>query len=50
MFVSWQVNDTVNLRLNIYNLTDGYYFQSFFNNHSIPSASRSASLALRLDF
>jgi hypothetical protein len=33
--------------VNVSNLFDAYYFQAFFNNHSIPSAGRAVSVAYR---
>ena len=50
MFAEYRLTDSVSLRANVYNLTDAYYFQSFFLNQSIPSAARSASLSLTAVF
>lgn len=49
-FAEYQLTGSTSLRLNVYNLTDEYYFQSFFLNQSIPSAARSASLSLTAVF
>jgi catecholate siderophore receptor len=48
--VEWEMTDTVQLRLNLYNLTDETYFQSFSSGQSIPAPSRSAVLSLDLTF
>ena len=45
-YAEFDVSEKVAVRLNITNLFDAYYFQSFFNNHSIPSAARAASVAV----
>jgi catecholate siderophore receptor len=45
-YAEFDVTETMKLRLNITNLFNAYYFQTFFNNHSIPSAGRAASLSL----
>ena len=45
-YVEYDVSETVAVRLNVTNLFNEYYFQSFFNNHSIPSAARAASVAV----
>jgi catecholate siderophore receptor len=46
-FAEYKVSDRDTLRLNVTNLFDAYYFQAFFNNHSIPSAGRAVSLSYR---
>jgi len=48
--VEWEVTDTVQLRLNLQNLTDETYFQSFSSAQSIPGAARSAILSLDLSY
>ncbi len=48
--VEWEMTDTVQLRLNLQNLTDETYFQSFSSGQSIPAASRSAILSLDLTY
>ena len=45
-YAEYDVSETVAVRLNVTNLFNEYYFQAFFNNHSIPSAGRAASLAV----
>ena len=49
-FAVYDLSDSLSLRLNVYNLADAHYFQSFFLNQSIPSAARSASLSLTAVF
>ena len=46
VFAEYDVSERVAVRLNVTNLFNAYYFQSFFNNHSIPSAGRAASLSV----
>lgn len=48
--VEWEMTDEVQLRLNLYNITDETYFQSFSSAQSIPAASRSAVLSLDLTY
>lgn len=45
-FAEYRLSDGARLRLNLYNLGDERYFQSFASGQSIPSASRSAVLTL----
>ena len=48
--IEWEVTDEVQLRLNLYNITDETYFQSFASAQSIPAPSRSAVLSLDLTY
>jgi catecholate siderophore receptor len=48
--VEWELSDEVQLRLNLYNLTDEEYFQSLSSAQSIPGASRAAILSLDLAY
>lgn len=48
--VEWELTDQVQLRLNLQNLTDETYFQSFSSAQSIPGAARSAILSLDLTY
>lgn len=48
--VEWELTDQVQLRLNLQNLTDETYFQSFSSGQSIPGAARSAVLSLDLTY
>ena len=49
-FAEYRLSERIGLRLNVLNLTDEYYFQSYWQDYSIPSAGRSASLAVTFDF
>lgn len=48
--VEWELSDEVQLRLNLYNLADEEYFQSFSSAQSIPGARRTAILSLDLAY
>jgi catecholate siderophore receptor len=48
--VEWELTNEVQLRLNLYNLTDEEYTQSLASAQSIPGARRSAVLTLDLEF
>ena len=50
LFAEYRATSAVTVRLNIYNATDESYFQSFQNNHSIPSARRQAVLTVNAAF
>jgi catecholate siderophore receptor len=49
-FAEYPLLENVDLRLNVYNLTNETYFQSFYSGQSIPSATRSAVLSLSATF
>ena len=49
-FAEYPLTETLSLKLNVYNLADETYFQSFSSGQSIPSASRSAVLSLGATF
>lgn len=49
-FALWRVAEEVELQLNLYNLTDEHYFQSFQPGQAIPAATRSAVLQLAVGF
>jgi catecholate siderophore receptor len=36
------------LQLNLYNLTNEFYYAQFYQGHAIPAPGRSASLSLRM--
>lgn len=48
--VEWELTDEVQLRLNLYNITNESYFQSFSSGQSVPAPSRSAVLSLDLTY
>lgn len=47
---SYQVNDSVSLRLNVINLADEEYVDRFGGGHYVPGAGRSAQLTAYLSF
>lgn len=47
---SYKVNRNTTLQLNVYNLTDKYYYSSAYSNWAIPGPSRYATLALRVRY
>jgi catecholate siderophore receptor len=47
---SYQVNDTVSLRLNVLNLADEEYVDRFGGGHYVPGAGRSAQLTAFISF
>jgi catecholate siderophore receptor len=49
-FGEYPLTDIFSLRLNVYNITDETYFQSFSSGQSIPAAARSAVLSLHARF
>jgi catecholate siderophore receptor len=44
---SYKISSNWIAQLNIYNLTNEYYFAQVYNNWAVPGASRSAALTLR---
>ncbi len=50
LFAEYRITDRIRTRLNLFNITDEYYFLSFLSNQSIPGPARSASLAVTFDF
>ena len=38
------------VRLNVFNVTDEFYFQQFISNQSIPGPGRSVSLSLTVGY
>lgn len=50
LFAEYRVTERIRARLNVFNITDEYYFLSFISNQSIPGPARSASLAVTFDF
>lgn len=50
LFATYQLSDRVAARLNVYNVGDELYYQSFSSAQSIPAAARAAHLSLRLSF
>lgn len=50
LMASYPVTQNVDLRLNIYNLTDEYYFDRLGGGHLIPGPGRSATVSLGFKF
>jgi catecholate siderophore receptor len=50
LFASYALTDKASLRLNVYNVTDEFYFLSFQSAQSIPAPARSAVLSLEVKF
>lgn len=47
---AYPINEHVDLRLNLYNLNDAYYFDRLGGGHLIPGASRTANISLGFKF
>lgn len=47
---AYKVTPNATLQLNVYNLTDKYYYTSAYSNWAVPGPSRSAALTLRMKF
>ena len=41
---SYKVTTNITAQLNIYNITNEYYFAQVYNNWAVPGAGRSAAL------
>jgi catecholate siderophore receptor len=44
---SYKITPKMILQLNIYNLTDEYYYAQYYGGHAVPAAGRYAALSLR---
>jgi catecholate siderophore receptor len=47
LMTSYKITNNITAQLNIYNLTNEYYFAQVYNNWAVPGAGRSAALTLR---
>jgi catecholate siderophore receptor len=47
---SYKVTPNSTLQLNIYNLTDEFYFAQYYQGHAVPASGRYASLSYRIRF
>jgi catecholate siderophore receptor len=47
LMTSYKITTNIILQLNIYNLTNEYYFATVYNNWAVPGAGRSAALTVR---
>jgi catecholate siderophore receptor len=43
---SYKINDKMTLQLNVYNLTDEFYYAQYYGGHAVPAAGRYATLSL----
>jgi len=50
MLASYPINKHLDLRLNLYNLNNAYYYDRLGGGHLVPGAARSANLSLGLRF
>ena len=44
---SYKITGNITAQLNIYNITNEYYFATVYNNWAVPGAGRSAALTVR---
>ncbi len=44
---SYKIHPKMTLQLNVYNLTDEYYYAQYYGGHAVPAAGRYATLSLR---
>lgn len=44
---SYKINPKMTLQLNVYNLTDEYYYAQYYGGHAVPAAGRYATLSLK---
>ncbi len=47
---AYKINDQATLQLNIYNLTDKFYYTSAYTNWAVPASGRTAALTLRVKY
>jgi catecholate siderophore receptor len=47
MMTSYKLTEKVTLQLNIYNLTDEFYYAQYYGGHAVPAAGRYATLSLK---
>lgn len=50
LMANYRVTKESTLQLNIYNLTDEYYYAQYYGGHAVPAAGRSATLTYRYHF
>lgn len=44
---SYKINSKMTLQLNVYNLTDEFYYAQYYGGHAVPAAGRYATLSLK---
>ncbi len=47
---SYKVNKNSTIQLNLYNLTNEFYYAQYYSGHAVPAAGRSGSLSWRVRF
>ena len=47
LMTNYKITTNILVQLNIYNLTNEYYFATVYNNWAVPGAGRSAALTVR---
>ena len=45
--VSYKITNAITAQLNVYNITNEYYYAQVYNNWVVPGAGRSAALSVR---
>jgi catecholate siderophore receptor len=45
---SYRITPSALLQLNVYNITDEFYYAQYYGGHAVPAPGRSASLSLRV--
>ncbi|MGQ0659473.1 TonB-dependent receptor [Sphingosinicella sp.] len=50
LFAEYRLSGRARVRVNVFNITNEYYFQSFWQDYAIPAPARSTSATLILDF
>lgn len=49
-YAAYKFTDNTSLQLNLYNLTNEYYYAQYYAGQAVPAAGRSGSLTLRVRF
>jgi catecholate siderophore receptor len=44
---SYKINPKMTLQLNVYNITDEFYYAQYYGGHAVPAAGRYATLSLK---
>lgn len=47
LMTSYKLNAKMTLQLNVYNLTDKFYYGQYYGGHAVPAAGRYATLSLK---
>ena len=46
--VSYKVDNKSTIQLNVYNITDEFYYWQYYQGHAVPASGRWASLSCRM--